>query len=185
MHQAKAAHQIASHLRQHSQNKRVKIFHLLIASNFEQQISSKETWQMPDLKTSFSLSETEFKKGTRKHAHANLEVHTRWEGETTRSYGFSVARIKLRIHGTYSRIDHHMRTIKIWTWSSQCMCSTTEGTASQLVLSVLQTNGIWLIMGICNQSFWRKMLQGSWQGKGHFITECSLAVGTDTVTKGW
>ena len=62
MHQAKAAHQIASHLRQHSQNKRVKIFHLLIACNFEQQISSKETWQMPDLKTSFSLSETEFKK---------------------------------------------------------------------------------------------------------------------------
>ena len=98
---------------------------------------------------------------------------------------FSVARIKLRIHGTYSRIDHHMRTIKIWTWSSQCMCSTTEGTASQLVLSVLQTNGIWLIMGICNQSFWRKMVQGSWQGKGHFVTVCSLAVGADTVTKDW
>lgn len=64
MHQAKAARLIASHLRQHSQDKRVKIFHLLIASNFKQQISSKETWQMPDLKTSISLSETEFKKGT-------------------------------------------------------------------------------------------------------------------------
>ena len=43
MHEAKAAHLIASHLRQHSQNKRVKIFHLLIAFDFTQQISSKET----------------------------------------------------------------------------------------------------------------------------------------------
>ena len=42
MHQAKAAHLIASHLRQHSQNKRVKIFHLLIAFDFTQQISSKK-----------------------------------------------------------------------------------------------------------------------------------------------
>lgn len=64
MHQAKVAHLIASHLRQHSQNKRVKIFHLLIAFDFKQQISSKETWQMPVWKTSISLCKTEFKKGT-------------------------------------------------------------------------------------------------------------------------
>lgn len=87
MHQAKAAHLIASHLRQHSQDKRVKIFHLLIASNYKQQISSKETWQMPDLKTIYFTIRNWIQKG---HilTWANLEVRTRWEGKNTRCYGF-------------------------------------------------------------------------------------------------
>ena len=63
---------------------------------------------MPDLKTSISLSETEFKKGT--YLPGLTSKYTQNGRVKPEILWFSVARIKLRIHGTYFRIDHHMRT---------------------------------------------------------------------------
>lgn len=81
MHQARVTHLITSHLRQHSQNKSVKIF------DFKQQNFLQENLTNAGFENIYFAIRNWIKKG---HilTWANLEVHTRWEGKTTRSYGF-------------------------------------------------------------------------------------------------